>query len=81
MKVSIYSLEKVLFEGDALSVNAKTTSGEITILDHHRPLISELAPGTLTIVDSAKKEHFVPVTSGFLEVSSGNRAKLIVDEA
>lgn len=81
MKLSVYSLKKVLYEGDAASVNVKTMSGEITILDHHRPLISELAAGTMTIVDSAKKEHFVPVASGFVEVSADNRAKCIVDEA
>jgi len=80
MKLSIYSLKKILYEGDAASVNVKTTSGEITILDHHRPLISELAKGTIAIVDSANKEHFVPVLSGFLEVSSDNRAKFIIDE-
>ena len=81
MHVSIYSLKKILYEGEALSVNCKTTSGEVTILDHHRPLISELAAGTMTIVDTAKKEHFVPVASGFLEVSVDNRTKCIIDEA
>ena len=81
MKLSVYSLKKSLYEGDAASVNVKTTSGEITVLDHHRPLITELAAGTVTIVDATKKEHYLPVSSGFLEVSSENRAKLIVDEA
>lgn len=80
MKLSVYSLKKVLYEGDAASVNVKTTSGEITILDHHIPLVSELAEGTMTIVDTAKKEHFVPISSGFVEVSADNRAKFIVDE-
>ena len=81
MHVSIYSLKKILYEGEALSVNCKTTSGEVTILDHHRPLISELAAGTMTIVDTAKKEHFVPIASGFLEVSADNRTKCIIDPA
>ena len=31
MKIGVYSLQKVLFEGDAKSVNCPTTSGEITI--------------------------------------------------
>ncbi|HTY39608.1 MAG TPA: hypothetical protein VMC43_00750 [Candidatus Paceibacterota bacterium] len=80
MKVGIYSLKKTLFEDDAVSVNVKTTSGEITILDHHRPLISQLAKGTITVLDAHKKGHFVPVSSGFLEIDSSNRAKFIVDE-
>ena len=79
MQVSIYSLKKVLFEGDAESVNCQTESGEITILDHHRPLISMLKAGTVKILDKQKKEHYIPVSSGFLEVGSGNRTKLIVE--
>lgn len=79
MEVSIYSLKKILFDGDAKSVNCKTESGEITILDHHRPLISALKEGTVKILDAAGKEHYIPVSSGFLEIGSGNRAKLIVE--
>ncbi len=81
MKVSVYSLKKVHFEGVAISVNLKTTTGEITILDHHHPLISELASGTMKIVDVNKEEHFVPVSSGFLEIDAENHAKIIIDEA
>ena len=79
MKLSIYSLKKVLYEGDAESVNCQTESGEITILDHHRPLITTLKAGNIKIVDTSKKEHYIPVSSGFLEVGSENRAKLIVE--
>jgi F0F1-type ATP synthase epsilon subunit len=81
MKVGIYSLKKILFEGDALSVNCKTAAGEITILDHHRPLISMLSPGAVKITDALKKDHYLNVSAGFLEVNSDNRAKFIVDEA
>lgn len=80
MKLGIYSLKKILFQGNAESVNVKTASGEITILDHHRPLISIVKPGTITVVDAAKKAHYIPVSSGFVEVTSSNQAKLIVDE-
>ena len=80
MKLGIYSLQKVLFQGEASAVNCRTRTGEITILDHHRPLISILAPGTMKIVDEAQKEHYIPVTSGFLEVRSGNEARFLVEE-
>lgn len=81
MKLAVYSLKKVLFEGDADSVNLKTVDGEITVLDHHRPLVTVLAAGTLKIVDAAGKEHYIPVASGFLEVNDRNQAKLLVEEA
>ena len=80
MKLGVYSLKKVLFQGDAKSVNCNTRSGEITILDHHEPLISILEKGTITIVDGNQKEWYIPVGSGFLEVDSGSQAKILVDE-
>ncbi len=80
MHASIYSLKKTLFEGEVVSLNCKTSSGEITVLDHHRPLISILEQGTITIIDAEKKEHFFQVNSGFLEVTSENKLKLIVEE-
>ena len=81
MQLGIYSLEKVLYHGDAVEVNCNTKSGEITILDHHEPLISILAEGTVKIIDNNRKEHYVPVISGFLEVNSRNEAKLLVEES
>ena len=81
MKLGVYSLQKVLFQGEAKSVNCNTRSGEITILDHHEPLISILEKGTMKIVDAEGSEIFIPISSGFLEVDSGSRAKIMVEEA
>ncbi len=81
MHLSVYSLKKVLYEGEAESINCKTASGEITVLNHHRPLISELKSGVLKILDESGKEHYFNLNSGFLEVSAANQARLLVDEA
>lgn len=81
MHLSVYSLKKILFEGDAASVNCKTKNGEITVLNHHRPLISELTKGVMKIIDPAHKEHYIPVNGGFLEVQKNNYVSLLVDEA
>lgn len=80
MTIGVYSLQKVLYQGEAASVNCQTRSGVITILDHHRPLISVLKQGTMKIIDKNQKEHYIPVSSGFLEVRSGNEAKFLVEE-
>ena len=80
MRISVYSLQKVLYQGEADSVNCQTATGEITILNHHRPLISILREGTMKIVDQEKKEHYIPVVSGFLEVRSGDEARFLVEE-
>jgi len=80
MQLGVYSLEKVLYHGDAVSVNCRTATGEITILDHHRPLISILKKGVMKIVDKNEKEHYINVSSGFLNVSKGNRMKILIEE-
>lgn len=80
MRVAVYSLEKILYEGEASAVNAKTMVGEITVLDHHRPLISMLMKGALRITD-AEGEKWFNVSGGFLEVEPGNSVRLLVEEA
>jgi len=80
MHVSVHSLKKTLFDGEAVSLNCKTASGEITILDHHRPLVSVIEKGIIKIVDKSNQEHYIPVSSGFLEATSDNATKLIVEE-
>ncbi len=80
MKLSIYSLKKILYDAEAESVNCQTETGEITVLDHHRPLISALKKGVIKIVDRESKEHYIPVSNGFLKVDFGSRVKFIVEE-
>lgn len=80
MHIGIYSLQKVLYEGNVESVNCKTASGEITILEHHHPLISILKEGMMKIVDKEKKEHYIQITSGLIEVRSGDEAKFLVEQ-
>jgi len=79
MKLSVYSLKKVLFQGEAELFNCKTAMGEITILDNHEPLIGVLTKGTIRLKDEKGQEHFFEVTSGFLEVLKTNEVRAIVD--
>lgn len=80
MKLSVYSLKKIVFQGEAKLLNCKTVVGEITILDKHETYIGQLKPGILKIVDQSDKEHLFEVTSGFLEVKEGGQVRCIVDE-
>ena len=80
MKLGIYSLKNVLFNGEVVSINCDTESGEITILDHHSPLISILKKGVIKITDKQKQVHYIPAISGFLEISSSNETKLLIEE-
>lgn len=80
MQLGVYSMEKVLFNGAAREVNCRTRSGEITILDHHEPLISMLDRGTMKIIDDAGREVYISILSGFLEVNSKDQVKMLVEE-
>ncbi len=80
MLISVRSLESgVVLEGDAVSLNIKTTSGEITVLDAHRPLMSVLKTCTASVLkkDGTKQEFIV--NGGFLEVNRKNQVLVLVD--
>ncbi len=78
MKLSIYSLKKILFAGEASLLNCKTSMGEITVLDNHEHFIGVLTHGVIRIIDSQKQEQFFDVKSGFLEVRQGNEVRCII---
>lgn len=79
MKLAVYSLKNILFQGEAQLLNCKTALGEITVLDNHETLITVLSAGTMRIVDKDGKEHYFAVKSGFLEVKADNEARCILD--
>ena len=77
MKLNVISLKGLEFEGEISSLNLKTTSGEITVLDNHRPLITQLAKGeAIVIKENGEKTNFA-INSGFLEVSNHNTATIL----
>jgi len=78
MHLNIISLKGVQFEGEVLSFNLKTTSGEITVLNNHRPLITQLTRGSATIVKEDGNEFNLDINSGFLEVGDKNQATVLV---
>ncbi|MCX6723546.1 MAG: hypothetical protein NT155_00015 [Candidatus Staskawiczbacteria bacterium] len=80
MKLSIYSLKNILFQGNVSSLNCQTVAGEITVLDKHEALITALSAGIIKIVDENKKQQFFPIKSGFLEVKPDNEARAVVEE-
>lgn len=74
MRVRAYSITKTLFEGDAEKIIARTSAGEVTILDGHIPLITVLS-GPVKIFYRERKanislEQMVELSFdfGFMEV-------------
>ena len=79
MQVQIISLEGVRFDGPAAGVNVKTTSGEITVLDHHLPLISVLQPGQAHVILADKTRKTFTLAGGFLEMNAHNKLTILAD--
>ena len=70
MHVELVSVEREVWSGEAASVFARTTEGEIGILPGHTPLLGQLAEGfDVRIVPSTGSEFVVNVSGGFLSVT------------
>ena len=80
MKLSIHSLKSTLYDGKASKLSIPTRMGEITILNHHRALITLLQKGIARIVNDKNEEKFFPVKGGFLEVKPNNSVTVLVEE-
>jgi len=59
MHIQITTPEKIVLNEDVDSVTIPTTTGEITVLPHHIPLVSQIAPGILVMKKGGKEENFV----------------------
>ena len=68
MQVGVYTIKDTLFKGEATKVIAKTTTGEITILPDHLPVVSTLTHDVLRIYDKAGEEQSIEIKSGVLEI-------------
>ncbi|MBI2064798.1 MAG: F0F1 ATP synthase subunit epsilon [Candidatus Yanofskybacteria bacterium] len=79
MKLSIITLQGIKFEGEISSLNLKTTSGEITVLDNHRPLITQLAKGEAVIIKEGGEKVNFDIKSGFLEIGENNQATVLAN--
>ncbi len=79
MKLSIYSIQSTLFEGEAEKLIAYTPFGQITVLNHHLPMISSLIGPSVEIADKQGIKKSVPLAGGFLEVRPESEVVVLVD--
>lgn len=70
LHVEVVAVDREIWSGDADSVIARTTEGEIGILPGHAPLLGEIASGsTVRVTQSAGGEVVAAVHGGFLSVT------------
>jgi len=79
MHLDIITPTQTVFSEDIEELIVPTVLGQIAILPHHINLVTKVVPGEM-IVKSNKKDHFIGVTGGFLEVNN-NKLTLLADHA
>ena len=80
IKLKLVTPERELFTVEADSVSLPTTSGEITILPKHVPLVSVLAPGMVTIRRGGEEEY-ATVSAGWLTMEAEDQLTILTDSA
>jgi F-type H+-transporting ATPase subunit epsilon len=80
LHLTIVTQEKELMSQDVDSITAMTTSGEVTILPEHIPLMTKLQDSEL-IFRRDGKENGIAVYGGFLNVEPENKVVVLADTA
>ena len=68
IRCDIVSAHEEIFSGEVSMVFATGIAGELGISPRHAPLITQLKPGPVRVLDSAGEEQFFFVTGGIIEV-------------
>jgi len=77
--LQIITPEKIVFDDEVDQVTLPTTTGEITVLPNHIPLITAIEPGEL-VYKKLQKYTRMAAGFGFAQISAQN-AKILVDLA
>ena len=80
LNVSVVSAERELWTGEATQVVARTTEGEIGILNGHQPVLAILAPGETRVSAVDGSVITARVDDGFLSVQ-GNTVTIVAGNA
>jgi F-type H+-transporting ATPase subunit epsilon len=68
IKFEIVTPERVVLQQEILQITVPTTSGEITVLPDHIPLVSVLQPGVIELKRPDGESEIMSVSGGFIEV-------------
>jgi len=72
--------DQALFEGEVQGIIAPGVAGYLGVLARHAPMVTELGPGVLTIVEADGDRTYYALSGGFLEVRR-DQAAVLADTA
>lgn len=79
MHCQLQSPERMLFDGEAKIVVARSPEGEFAVMDRHAPLLAALGPSPLRI-KTESEEHVFALSGGVLQVTA-NGVTILAHEA
>jgi F-type H+-transporting ATPase subunit epsilon len=80
IKFEIVTPERVVLKREVFQVTVPTTTGEITILPDHIPLVSVLQPGVIEVKRTDGISEIMSVSGGFIEVLA-DKVVILADTA
>lgn len=79
INLKIVTPEKVIYQNDQIDqVSIPTTTGEITVLPNHIPLVSILQSGEMVFKENGQDQYFA-LSGGFLEIKDKNEVIILAD--
>lgn len=76
LRVEVVSANGITWEGDALSVIARTTEGDLGILPNHEPFLAAMVPCAAEVLTADGNREVVAIDGGFISVAD-NRVSLL----
>lgn len=76
IRVEVVSATGIAWEGDALSVVARTTEGDIGVLPNHEPFLAGLVPCAAEVLTVDGRREVLAIDGGFISVAD-NRVSLL----
>lgn len=72
LKLEVVAADRVVWEGEAVNVIARTTQGDVGILPGHEPMMAALVPCMVEIVSADGRTEILSIDGGFLAVAHGH---------
>ncbi|HEY9584364.1 MAG TPA: F0F1 ATP synthase subunit epsilon [Candidatus Paceibacterota bacterium] len=76
MKLYIYSIDKIIYEGEADILTIPSETGELSVLPNHAPIVTTLKSGKISIQSKSGNQN-IPIQSGFAEVNQTQTILLV----
>jgi F-type H+-transporting ATPase subunit epsilon len=80
MQVELVAADRLVWSGEATSVLARTTEGDVGVLPNHAPMLSLMVDGIVDVTTADGETWIAAVDAGFLSVA-GNRISILSEHA